>query len=616
MNKVFKTIISLIFMVVLLFSFASCNDDSNPDDPVEENPPVVETKTYKVEFIGMTGEVLETKTVKEGEGVTEYPNIEMEGYYYFWDKTLDELKSITKDTKVNGTKLEYYVDAKYYIDGELFFETSVTYYKKYDIPALPEEYENCSWTEISRVLNGETYTIEYNLAYTLKSTYNVTFKDGSNTVDLGFSTYNVGEVIELPVLEKEGYFFVGWFLSGISLHKCEAIEANMRGDLTFFARFVEIEKQKLIELPKATYHFESIAKKPHGSGNGTFVYQPVLPTGLNSSVSNYKWSSSNESVATISAYSSITAQKGGYCVITATSTIDSSVTINCVIKVGVDGIRVATLEEANNIVKFTVKFVDKDDQVLSTQIVPEGSFAIAPIPKVYDGLAFVGWDQEFYNVQKDLTIKATYQTGTNNYAGKTFSILADSISTYKGYIPSGYAPFYPYPTADVNDVNQTWWMKTLNQIGGRMFINNSYGGTCVAVGGQISSNHQTRIDKLVASNQYADVLLIFMGNNDCNERSGVTDKDFTKHYNEMLDKIAKTCKNSEVILCTMPVSNLYSEARRVEFNDIIRTIASERNLKVIEFANVDLRPHLIDSAHPGVSGMEALAKQAIKDLQK
>ena len=49
-----------------------------------------------------------------------------------------------------------------------------------------------------------------------------------------------------------------------------------------------------------------------------YVYQPVFPTTANSQVTLYDWSTSDSSIATVSTWSSISAKKAGYCVLTAT----------------------------------------------------------------------------------------------------------------------------------------------------------------------------------------------------------------------------------------------------------------------------------------------------------
>lgn len=617
-----KKILSILFLGLCLISFTGCNDDSQEID-CDKNPEhesCIETRPVEekviVEFKDIDGTLIQKQEIKKGDSITKLPECTEKGYYYYFDKTLEELTNIESDMVVTASKLEYYVNAKYFVDDKLFFEKTTDYFAEYSLPELPNDYENCVWNETKKTLEGDMYYIEYTLSYTLKSTYTITYKDGNNVLELNPTTYEIGTVLELPTMEKEGYYFVGWFYSTISLHKVEEITEDMKGDITLYARFTEVEKQKLLELPEASHHFERIKKIAHSSGNGTYVYQPELPAGVAAGASNYEWSTSNQYVATVSQYSSITAKKAGYCVLTAKSLLDSSVTINCVIHVGVEGVRVATLEEANTIVTYTVTFVGKDGEKISEQIVQKGGYAIAPTPLAYEGYAFNGWDKDIYNITGNTTITATYKKGTNNYAGKTFSIIGDSISTYQDFVPKGYATFYPYPTADVNDVNQTWWMQAINKVGGSLLVNNSYSGSCVATSGSSSSSHPVRLQELIVSNQHADVIVIFMGSNDANDRSGINAKTFDEKYRSMIDQISELCNDVEIVLCTLPKSNLYPTSRQTEFNEIINTIAADYNLKIINLDKVDLVPHLIDSAHPGTSGMTAIANQVVKDLLK
>ena len=107
-----------------------------------------------------------------------------------------------------------------------------------------------------------------------------------------------------------------------------------------------------------------------------------------------------------------------------------------------------------------------------------------------------------------------------------------------------------------------------------------------------------------------------MGSNDCNANSGITGTNFETNYREMIDKVQNLCEDTEIILFTLPKSNLYPENRRVEFNEIITRIAKDYNLKVVNLDKIDIRGDLVDSAHPAFSGMKNVAEQVIKDLLK
>ena len=65
---------------------------------------------------------------------------------------------------------------------------------------------------------------------------------------------------------------------------------------------------------------------------------------------------------------------------------------------------------------YTVKFVDKDGNILKTIEVAKGASATAPTAPSVDGYTFKGWDQEFNNVTSDLEVKAIYEkTETEKY---------------------------------------------------------------------------------------------------------------------------------------------------------------------------------------------------------
>ena len=59
---------------------------------------------------------------------------------------------------------------------------------------------------------------------------------------------------------------------------------------------------------------------------------------------------------------------------------------------------------------FTVTFLDRNDQPLSTQLIPPGGNAIAPADPTPENncFAFVGWDKPFTNVRTDLTIRPVW----------------------------------------------------------------------------------------------------------------------------------------------------------------------------------------------------------------
>ena len=242
----------------------------------------------------------------------------------------------------------------------------------------------------------------------------------------------------------------------------------------------------------------------------------------------------------------------------------------------------------------------------------EGS-VIYPVPPVVEGYKFVGWDKVNYNITEDTEINAIYEEGVNNYTGKSFAIIGDSISTYQDYIPDGFSCFYPYPTADVSDVNKTWWMQVINSVGGTLFVNNSYSGSCVADSSSSATKNMGRLEYTTINGVTPDVILIYMGSNDCASQY-VSAYDFKRDYPTMIKNLQELCPNSEIILCTLATSPFYSTSSQDEFNDIIKMYAEEYKLKCLDLSGANLAGKLVDSAHPNTAGMTEFANEVIEKL--
>jgi hypothetical protein len=61
-------------------------------------------------------------------------------------------------------------------------------------------------------------------------------------------------------------------------------------------------------------------------------------------------------------------------------------------------------------------------------------------------------------------------------------IFGDSYSTFKGYVPDGYAVYYPENDkfeTDVKNVCQTWWHQVMGEAGFKLALNNSWSGSTI-----------------------------------------------------------------------------------------------------------------------------------------
>ena len=565
-------------------------------------------KTYTVKFY-VLGELYDTKICLYNENAENPERPDIEGYLFRgWDGSYKAVKS-DLELHAKMEKLEY--DVNFYdYEGNLIETQTIKYQEAATAPKLEsnEYYEFTGW---DKDFSSVTDDIDvYATAKKVKGKIEYFF--GDENLNLIPSTYNIGEGVTLPIPEKAGYYFAGWYLSKISLTEYKEIDEDATGDFKLQAKFIEIEKQNIIKLPETDYHFTEIQVVPNGT---LTVLQPVMPEGVNQSKLQYNWSTSDSTVATVSQYSSITINSSGYCILTATSKENPKMFINAVIKTTIDGITIVTEAEANVIEICDVTFIGKDKEVISTTKCHKGGNVIYPKAPNYDGYKFIGWDKQNYNITSDITIEAQYEFGSNRFNGKSFAVIGDSISTYLNYVPDGFATFYPYPTADVSDYNMTWWMQVINKMGGTLFVNNSYSGSCVSGSASSATKLMSRLEYTQINGETPDVILIYMGSNDC-ASSGISSKSFDQDYSIMLENLKLLCPNSEIILLTLCTSPFYSVANQKTFNDIIKAKGEEFNLPVLDLQSASLDGHLVDSAHPKYSGMQVVANKIIEELNK
>lgn len=577
-----------------------------------------ESETFTVTFIGYNNEVLKEETVAYGQDATA-PNVTNPKGFTFtkWDKTFTNVKS---NLTINAEfrKLTYTVTF-IGLNGEVLKEEIVPYGDSATAPEVEgnSEYQFSGW---DKDFHNVQSNLEVNAIFEERR-YNIKFYDDKTELFFDVSSYKPGDDFALPLPTKSGYEFVGWFLSDISLYQVERINNKLTGDLKLYSRWVKTA-QDILTAPAGALEFDAINKNPHSSGNG-YVYQPKFPSGSRSiSVLQYKWASSNEKVATISSYSSISIASAGYAIITATLISDPTYVLYCVIKTLADGVTKVTLEEANS-ASYVYATFNMEDGTTVKKIVAKGGYVIPPTATPKDGYTFVGWKglngESIYNINQDTTYEAKYVLGDASYLGKTVSVLGDSITTYAGYIPEGFAHFYPYPTADLGDVNQTWWMQIINHYGMKLLVNNSWSGSAVSGSEKSAAQNKDRLKHLLIGDVTPDVIIIFMGANDA-PSPYISLSQFDSAYGIMIANIKDIAPEAEIIVCTLPNIELYSAQNQVDYNNVIKKHANDNGFKIIDFTQAFTREeasqYLVDKAHPNKAGMDRLANVAINDLIK
>lgn len=446
-----------------------------------------------------------------------------------------------------------------------------------------------------------------------KNRYNITYYDGSKKLNLSPNIYTSGTETILPKYKKEGYFFIGWFLSDKSLYRYKKINKGEKGNLILYARFYSLTLEKRITLPKSSGHIGCIESVPYLN---YILLQPcdIGKTWPSYNKMDYDWTSSDNNVAKINIYSTITPINNGYTILTGRLKSDNSKTINGILKVNGKELTIVREEEANKIEIVNLIFKGKNNEILESFQMKKGSSPFYPIPIIYNDYSFFGWDKQINYLNENTIITGIYTKILNNkYTGKKISILGDSISTFEGYIPNNYKSFYPASYGDVRSIFDTWWMQVINGLGAQLFINNAYGGSTVCNFDKFSTSNDNRLQTLSINGKVSDVLLIFMGTNDCSSKY-VNSISFEEAYKTMLHKLQKISPGTEIILINLPMSKLYSVDSQYQLNQIIRKCANEFKYKLVDISGLDLRLKLIDSAHPKLIGMKALSKAILDSL--
>ena len=156
-------------------------------------------------------------------------------------------------------------------------------------------------------------------------------------------------------------------------------------------------------------------------------------------------------------------------------------------------------------------------------------------------------------------------------------------------------------------------MQVINGLGAGLYINNAYGGSTVCNFDEFSTSNDKRLRSLLINENGPDVLLIFMGTNDCASLY-VNSKGFEEAYMSMLYKLQTIIPEAEIILINLPISKLYDIEKQYELNQVIRKCANEFKIKLIDISGLDLSDKLIDNAHPNSAGMKAFSKAVLDSL--
>ena len=284
-----------------------------------------------------------------------------------------------------------------------------------------------------------------------------------------------------------------------------------------------------------------------------------------------------------------------------------------------------------------------------------------PIPfgAKYAKIAFYDEEEGTFYVRKlatDNIFEALPENYTYSLKGKKLGIIGDSISTYNGYIPTGYSPFYP--ANNVTSVGLTWWQQLINNTGMQLCVNASWSGSTIT-GNQDDTTgsvgcSDARVNALTASNgDVPDIIIVYIGINDFGKNNGIVCGNYrgktsisqernvtsiSDAFGILLSKLQTKYPKAQIFVSRImpeqyagsmaeshaagfPNINPNDNVSLPAFNEQLEEIASAFNCPVIPmdkagitFFNVS--QYTGDNLHPNATYMTMMSKMAQKTLEK
>ena len=201
---------------------------------------------------------------------------------------------------------------------------------------------------------------------------------------------------------------------------------------------------------------------------------------------------------------------------------------------------------------------------------------------------------------------------------KTFGIIGDSYSTYKGFVPEDYNSWYADGgnecENDLKGVENTWWKLFEKESGLSLLTNCSFSGSAVSYSGypemdRVKTSFIYRMKRELGENSSKpDLILIFSGTNDFwagapvgSTKYGYWNDDDLKSFGPafcyMLSYLKKHNPDSKFI-------NI--------INDEITSEIREIQIEACDHFGIEclvLRGIQKENGHPNTAGMSAIAEQ-------
>ena len=204
-------------------------------------------------------------------------------------------------------------------------------------------------------------------------------------------------------------------------------------------------------------------------------------------------------------------------------------------------------------------------------------------------------------------------------------ILGDSYSTFKGYIPEGYAPYYSETREDEMDVRSvevTWWHKLISETESELILNCSYSGTTICHTGYNGSDCKNisfvaRLRKLIEEGFFdknkIDTLFVFGGTNDSWANSPLGELKYDNISEEeiynVLPAIGYLFGMINEKLSGVRIVCIINTGLKTEISDAFDTMCEKYGIERVKLCDIEKF-----NGHPNIKGMEQIKAQVLEKL--
>lgn len=205
-------------------------------------------------------------------------------------------------------------------------------------------------------------------------------------------------------------------------------------------------------------------------------------------------------------------------------------------------------------------------------------------------------------------------------------LFGDSYSTFKNYVPDGYAVYYSEnerPETDVIKVEQTWWHQVVENAELNLILNNSWSGSTIGYTGynntdcSKSSSFIYRLKQLMENGFFAknriDTVFVFGGTNDSWSNAPLGDIKYS-HWEEkdLFSVLPAVCYFLNLLKETLPQTKIYcliNTEIKPEIASCMKNACEKYHITPITFNSIDKK-----CGHPTIQGMKDIKDRVLNVL--